>query len=116
MRRLRPEKIMRSALLAGLVLAAIPAVAAAQTQPYFAVVSDSEVLLRAGPSDKYPETGMLKRGAQVVVDHEEAGWLAIQAPKGSISWVQYSYVDFDERRPGASVTSSCNVTFCRTGR
>lgn len=90
---------MRPAVLAGFVLAALPAVAAAQNGPYLAVVSDAEVLLHAGPSDKFPDTGKLTRGAQLVVEGEESGWLKVQAPPGSVSWVPNSFVDFDPTRP-----------------
>ena len=62
---------MRPAVLAGFALAVLPAAAAAQTTPYAATVADTRALLRAGPSDKYPETGTLPRGIEVKVDHEE---------------------------------------------
>ncbi|MDB5310887.1 MAG: hypothetical protein JWO38_5089 [Gemmataceae bacterium] len=86
---------MRSALVAGLVFAALPTVAAAQNGPYRAVVSDSEVRLRAGPSDKYPETGTLPRGTEILVHEESNGWLAVQAP-GAVSWVPMLFIDFDK--------------------
>lgn len=91
---------MRPAVLAGFVLAAFPAVAAAQNAPYLAVVSDHEVFLRAGPSGKFPDTGTVKRGLKVVVDHEEPnGWLAVEAPQGQVSWVQMQFVEgFDVNR------------------
>ncbi len=81
--------------LAGLLVAAsAPRPASArEPQAYRAIVSDPEVKLRAGPSDKYPETGALKHGAEVVVEREEAnGWLAIAAPKGSVSWIGWYFV------------------------
>jgi hypothetical protein len=91
---------MRRALAAGLVLAALPAAGFAQPGPYLAVVSDSEVKLRAGPSDQFPETGTLPKGARVVVEGEESGgWVAVTAPQGQVSWVPYTFVDFDPSRP-----------------
>lgn len=90
---------MRRALFAGLILAALPAAAAAQNNRYLGTITDPEVLVRSGPSDKYPETGTLKQGAPVIVDHEEYGWLAIEAPKGSVSWVPIAFVEFDASRP-----------------
>jgi hypothetical protein len=90
---------MRRALFAGLFLVVWPVTATAQNAPYFATVSDLEVLVRAGPSDKFPETGALKRGTRVAVDHEESGWLAITAPHGSVSWVPIAFVDFDPSKP-----------------
>src|SRR5262249_27513752 len=98
-----PEEAMRPALLAGLVLLAAPAAGLAQSGPFLATVTDPEVKLRAGPSDQFPETATLARGAVVLVDHEESnGWLAVQDPAGkvySVSWVQMQLVDFDPTRP-----------------
>ncbi len=92
---------MRLAIV-GLALAAPPA-ALAQTAPYAAAVSDAEAKLRAGPSDSFPETAALPRGATLVVDHEEPnGWLAVQDPPGaghSLSWVRTTYIDFDKTKP-----------------
>jgi hypothetical protein len=96
----RKESAMRPAVVAGLVLAVLPAAAPAQSGPYLATVTDQEVILRAGPSDQFPETSTVRRGVRVVVDHEESnGWLAIEAPAGSVSWVLNSFIDFDPSRP-----------------
>lgn len=102
---------MRPAIVAGFVLAVLPAAGLAQTGSYLAAVSDPEVLLRAGPSDKFPETGTLTRGTRLVVDHEEAGWLAVEAPPGSVSWVPNAFVDFDPTRPiPQNVATQAEVT------
>lgn len=94
---------MRPALLAGLALFVTPVPGLTQSVPVFAVVTDPEVRLRAGPSDQFPETATLRKGATLVVDHEEPnGWLAVQDPPGalySLSWVQAAFVDFDNTRP-----------------
>lgn len=59
-----------------------------------AVIADAEVKLRAGPSDQFPETGMLKNGSVVIVEREESGgWLAVSAPQGSISWIAFSFIE-----------------------
>lgn len=94
---------MRPALLAGLALACTPAAVLAQTGPYLAVVADAGARLRAGPSDQFPETANLAKGSPLVVDHEEPnGWLAVQDSPGkvySVSWVQASFIDFDNTKP-----------------
>jgi hypothetical protein len=94
---------MRPALFAGLVVVVTPVAGLAQSGAYLATVTDPEVKLRAGPSDQFPETATLPRGATVVVDHEESnGWLAVQDPPGkvySVSWVQMQLVDFDAGKP-----------------
>jgi hypothetical protein len=86
---------MRPAALAGLVLALFASHAlAAEPAVYRAVVSDTEVKLRAGPSDTYPETGTLARGAAVIVEREESnGWLAVTPPHGSVSWIAAAFVE-----------------------
>ncbi|MBX9626388.1 MAG: SH3 domain-containing protein, partial [Gemmataceae bacterium] len=90
---------MRPAVVAGLVLVVLPA-AARGNGPHYATVTDAEVLLRAGPSDKYPDTGTLAAGARVTVDREDQnGWYAVVAPPGSVSWVPFALVDFDESKP-----------------
>jgi hypothetical protein len=97
------EKLMRRALLAGLVLAVVPAAGLAQSAPYHAVVTDAGTKLRAGPSDQFPETATLPKGFQLLVDHEEPnGWLAVQDVPGhvnSVSWVQTQYIDFHGDEP-----------------
>ncbi|MBA4186503.1 MAG: hypothetical protein C0467_00650 [Planctomycetaceae bacterium] len=90
---------MRPALFAGLVSLAIPAYAFSQTGPYLAVVADGGAKLRAGPSDKFPETATLPKGHQLLVDHEEDGWLAVQDAPGrmnSVSWVQTQFINYNK--------------------
>jgi hypothetical protein len=80
----------------------IPALAYGQSGPYHAVVVDPEVKLRAGPSDKYPETTLVRKGDALIVHDEENGWLAVQDPPQivrSISWVRTQVVNFDKTRP-----------------
>ena len=106
------------ALFAGSVLAVLPAIASAQNSPYLGTIVDPEVLVRAGPSDKFPETGTLKRGVEVVVDREDFGWLAIKAPKGSVSWVPIAFVDFDPALPtpqNVMVTEDVTLASGRVG-
>lgn len=105
---------MRPAVLAAVVLAALPAVGPAQTGPYLAVVVDSQAILRAGPTAKFPETGTLPRGTRVVVDHEETnGWLAVTAP-GQVSWVATQFIEgFNPEKPTpqyVNVSSEGEVT------
>lgn len=86
---------MRRAALAGIVAAALPTAAVAQPLPYRATVADAEVVLRAGPGDRFPETGAVARGTSVEV-HEDAGngWVGVAAPR-AVSWVPIQFVDFD---------------------
>lgn len=93
---------MRPTIFAGLVSLFVQTAALAQTGPYFAVVADGGTKLRAGPSDKFPETATLPKGFQILVDHEEDGWLAVQDVPGrvnSVSWVQNQFVNFDKNSP-----------------
>jgi hypothetical protein len=95
---------MRSALIAGLTLLCVPVIGLAQTGPYFATVVDPDVKLRAGPSDKYPETATLPKGARLMVVEEVSnGWLAVMDAPGklySLSWVLARFVnEYDNNKP-----------------
>lgn len=84
---------MRLAAFAGLAVLFSPCAAPA-SEPYRAVVTDAEVKLRAGPSDAFPETGALSRGAAVIVEREESGgWVAVTAPYGSVSWIATQFIE-----------------------
>lgn len=79
--------------LAGLLVLCSAATVVAEQPIYKAVVTDAEVKLRAGPSDSFPETGTLHKGAVVVVEKEETnGWLAVTS-YGSVSWIATQFVE-----------------------
>ncbi len=86
---------MRRIPFAGLFVALFASyTGAAEPIAYKAIVIDSEVKLRAGPSDTFPDTGSLPRGTTVIVEKEEGnGWLAITAPQGSLSWVPTQFIE-----------------------
>jgi hypothetical protein len=85
---------MRLAASAGLAVLLLAPHAVRASDPYRATVADEEVKLRAGPSDAFPETGTLKRGAVVVVEREESGgWVAVTAPYGSVSWIATQFIE-----------------------
>jgi len=110
---------MRSALLAGLILVAAPAAGFAQSGPYLATVTDPEVRLRAGPSDRFPETASLKKGDTVLVYEEESGWLGVQAPAGQMhwtSWVQMQFVDFNPQKRTPQTVMVTEDTTLRPGQ
>jgi uncharacterized protein YraI len=66
--------------------------ALAQTS-YEAVVTKDKVNVRSGPSENYYATGLLERDTRVtVVREEENGWLAIEPPEGSFSWIAGEYI------------------------
>ncbi|MFO0848820.1 MAG: SH3 domain-containing protein [Gemmataceae bacterium] len=81
---------MRTAALL-VALAAGPALA--QSDPYLAEVAADATVLRAGPADQMPATGELPRGARLVVVREEPnGWLAVQPPRGQVSWIKHLHL------------------------
>lgn len=91
---------MSRAVVALVAVLAVPAFGFSQPAPYIAVVADHETRLRAGPSDQFPETGVLPKGTRIVVQDEEGGWLKIDAPQGQVSWVPTQFIDgFDPTRP-----------------
>lgn len=75
---------------AGLSLAlALAAGATAQTAPYDTTVVVPEVEVRCGPSANYYATSKLRQGTAVkVVEEKDGGWLAIEPPAGSFSWIE----------------------------
>ncbi|VTR93937.1 Uncharacterized protein OS=Planctomyces brasiliensis (strain ATCC 49424 / DSM 5305 / JCM 21570 / NBRC 103401 / IFAM 1448) GN=Plabr_4525 PE=4 SV=1: SH3_3 [Gemmata massiliana] len=101
---------MLRAPFAGLLVVLSAAHATAQQGAYNSTITDPEVKLRAGPSDGFPDTGVLRQGTPVVVQKEEGGWLAINAPQGSISWVQAQFIqDPQQEQPPESRTAPRNV-------
>jgi hypothetical protein len=71
----------------------LAAPAAAQPAAHLAEVTAESVAVRSGPSDQMPETGTLFRGTRVVVDHEENGqWVAVQPPRGQVSWIKHLFL------------------------
>jgi hypothetical protein len=57
------------------------------------------VPLRSGPSEQMPACGTLEAGEEVIIHHIEGGeWLAIQPPRGSLSWISQLCVEV-KRRP-----------------
>jgi hypothetical protein len=65
----------------------------AQQPPFQATVVVPEAEVRSGPSSQYYPTNKLSRGdtVQVVGDRAD-GWLAIQPPPGSFSWINIRFL------------------------
>ena len=82
-------------LVPGFALAClVPAAGAADTE---AVVTAKEIVVYSAPGDTAPDAGTLPHGTKLMVHHEEpGGWLAVQPPNGSISWVNHRFLDFGE--------------------
>ena len=79
-------------LLVAAVLSAAPAVA--RDVPFDAIVSSNDALVRSGAGDKdfYP-TQKLAQGTKVrVVREGYGGWLMIEPPEGSHSWIRAEFV------------------------
>src|SRR5205807_1708880 len=63
---------------------------------WVAAVTINGVEVRSGPSWQHPATGSLRKGEQVLVFFEQDGWLAVQPPQGSVSWVNHLFLgDYD---------------------
>jgi uncharacterized protein YgiM (DUF1202 family) len=59
---------------------------------YSGTIIFKEIEMRAGPSLKYPQTGALQKGEQVLIAKEEEKWYAILPPSGSVSWVNHLFL------------------------
>jgi hypothetical protein len=83
----------------------------AQPAAHLAEVTAESVVVRSGPSDKMPETGTLYRGARVVVDHEEGEhWVAIQPPRGQVSWIRHLFLKPPASPPADGMAYNAVVT------
>jgi uncharacterized protein YgiM (DUF1202 family) len=58
------------------------------------VITAAEVEVRSGPSTKFYATSKLRQGDKVkVVKEVEGGWLAIEPPAGSFSWINARHIE-----------------------
>lgn len=82
---MRPGRVF-----AGMAVVVVLAVNAfGQTAPYETTVTVPEVEVRSGPSINYYATGKLRLGQKVrVLEEKDGGWLAIEPPDGSFSWIE----------------------------
>lgn len=94
---------MRAALPALLLFVGI----AAAGQTLGTLTMDSP--LRASPKADGLETGTLARGSTVVVHHEEGDWLAVQPPRGSVSWISHLFLEFPDGTPNAGFPKNAVV-------
>lgn len=83
------------------VVCVFPTAAKAQPGKYSAAVVLPEIQMRAGGSWQYPPTGKLKKGEQVIIHHEDGGWIAIIPPVGTVSWINHRFLgEFDPNASG----------------
>jgi hypothetical protein len=85
---------MRILLTIGLLLAVLwmPSSLHAQPGKYSAAIILDGIETRSGGSWQYLPTGKLKKGEQVIVHHEDGGWVAILPPAGAVSWVNHRFL------------------------
>jgi hypothetical protein len=89
---------------------AVVSPALAQPGPYLAEVTAESVPVRAGPADQFPETGALYRGGRVIVVHEEGEhWVAIQPPRGQVSWIRSVHLGPAEGQDSAALPRNAVV-------
>src|SRR5207248_11130861 len=61
--------------------------------PYTATVVQTTADVRSGPSEKMYVTNRLARGDKVnVVGQRDGGWLVIEPPEGSFSWINERFL------------------------
>jgi len=85
-----------------IALATLPGVTFAQTNSLTrATIIMEQVQARSGPTTKFPPVLTMRRGDEIVIHHEEDGWLAILPPTGSVSWVKHLFLsEFDAKANG----------------
>jgi hypothetical protein len=97
---------MRPAQIAGglAVLLTLGGTVRAQSAPYEARIGVPEVEVRSGKSREFYPTSKLRQGDRVkVLREEEDGWLAIEPPPGSFSWVNARFIERDSTGRSAVV-------------
>lgn len=92
-------RIVQSAWLAGLVLAATTSVAAAQGAPALVI---SDLNLRAAPSQYSPSLGIIPGGSTVPAGPCGGGWCQTSLG-GQVGFVSEQYLDFGGPAPGGYV-------------
>jgi hypothetical protein len=95
-----------------LLLPLLLAPPAAQAQfPFEGIVNvERSLQVRSGPSENHYRTGILKRGERVTVVRQEAdGWLAIDPPADSFSWVSGQFIREVSRSEGEVASDRVNV-------
>jgi hypothetical protein len=81
------------------------AVESAPAESTLTTITVPDVLVRSGPSPEFYPTSRLRRGDKVRVVREEAtGWLAIEPPHGSFSYIEARLVEWISRN--AAVVSA----------
>ena len=101
---------MRPKLLFAAIIVPIMAMPAlAQSYPAVAVVLQQDVEVRSGPSKQLFATSKLKRGDKVLVLREckdAPGWLEIEPPPGSFSWISGKFVKMVKDDPRHAVVDA----------
>lgn len=115
---------MRRPLLLATIMGvlAVSAPAFGQSYPAEAIIYQSEVEVRSGPSKNFFPTSKLYKNEKVVVlreSKEAQGWLEIKPPVGSFSWIsgknvkqvdgRHAVVDCDPARPVSILPGSTLV-------
>lgn len=88
----------RLLLIAALFVLVVPQVGRGQTvpvEPYYAVVTDDDVPLKAGGMDSYYHITLLERGRVLRVSAEGGGWAQVSYPTDLPVYVRAEEVDAD---------------------
>ena len=100
-----------------ILLALVSPVALGQSQSVGIVVPES-VVVRGSPRVDGPDTGVVLRNTSVTVHHAEGEhWLAIQPPRGSVSWVNHKFIELaGDRFPQNAVVRADGQVRLAVGR
>src|SRR5688572_14262431 len=85
---------------------------AEESFPYTAIIAGDRTQLRSGPGDDHYATDELRRGTEVTVFRRvDGGWLGIQPPQTSYSWLSQRDIKFTEKADVAEVVGSAAVSW-----
>ena len=102
-----PASFTAGSVMRSLMLLAVFAGAAHAGPTLGTLMVDSP--LRASPKADGVETGTITRGTSVIVHHEEGDWLAVQPPRGSVSWISHLFIEFPDKTPNAGFPKNAVV-------
>ena len=86
-----------------------PAKEPAQAFPVPGEVAGDSVNVRSGPGTNYSVLTKLNKGEQVVVLGEEFGWVKIEVPSATFSWISADFVERGEGNQGTVTANRVNI-------
>jgi hypothetical protein len=92
---------MRTAQIIGIAVSLLAGLTVRAADPYETVIMVPEIEVRAKPSASIYSTSKLYQNQRIRVIEEKDGWLAIEPPEGSFSWINDRFIKRSRTGPAA---------------